>query len=162
MWGEFFIRPIILGGIRMLKEKLLQDFKEAMKEKNELKKNTIMMVRAAILQLEKDTQKELTENEILEILTKEVKKRKDSLDDILKSGREDLIQQVNQEIEIIQAYLPAQLTEEELNSIIDDVIQEVGATSMKDMGKVMQAAKIKTAGRADNKVINEIVKKKLS
>ncbi len=146
----------------MLKEKLLQDFKEAMKEKNELKKNTIMMVRAAILQIEKDTQKELNDDAILEILAKEIKKRKDSLEDIEKSGREDLIKQVNDEMAIIKAYLPEELSMEELEKIIDEVISETGATSMKDMGKVMQAAKAKTTGRADNKVINEIVKKKLS
>ena len=146
----------------MLKEKLLQDFKEAMKEKNELKKNTIMMVRAAILQIEKDTQKELNDDAILEILAKEIKKRKDSLEDIEKSGREDLIKQVNDEMAIIKAYLPKELSMEELEKIIDEVISETGATSMKDMGKVMQAAKAKTTGRADNKVINEIVKKKLS
>lgn len=146
----------------MLKEKLLQDFKEAMKEKNELKKNTIMMVRAAILQIEKDTQKELNDDAILEILAKEIKKRKDSLEDIEKSGREDLIKQVNDEMAIIKAYLPEELSLEELEKIIEEVIAETGATSMKDMGKVMQAAKAKTAGRADNKIINEIVKKKLS
>lgn len=146
----------------MLKEKLLQDFKEAMKEKNELKKNTIMMVRAAILQIEKDTQKELNDDAILEILAKEIKKRKDSLEDIEKSGREDLIKQVNDEMAIIKAYLPEELSLEELEKIIEEVIAETGATSMKDMGKVMQAAKAKTAGRADNKVINEIVKEKLS
>lgn len=146
----------------MLKEKLLQDFKEAMKEKNELKKNTIMMVRAAILQIEKDTQKELNDDAILEILAKEIKKRKDSLEDIEKSGREDLIKQVNDEMAIIKAYLPEELSMEELEKIIEEVIAETGATSMKDIGKVMQAAKAKTAGRADNKVINEIVKKKLS
>lgn len=146
----------------MLKEKLLQDFKEAMKEKNELKKNTIMMVRAAILQIEKDTQKELNDDAILEIFAKEIKKRKDSLEDIEKSGRDDLIKQVNDEMAIIKAYLPQELSLEELQQIIDEVIIETGATSMKDMGKVMQAAKAKTAGRADNKVINEMVKKKLS
>lgn len=146
----------------MLKERLLQDFKEAMKEKNELKKNTIVMVRAAILQIEKDTQKELNDDAILEILAKEIKKRKDSLEDIEKSGREDLIKQVNDEMAIIKAYLPEELSMEELEKIIEEVIAETGATSMKDMGKVMQAAKAKTAGRADNKVINEIVKKKLS
>ena len=130
----------------MLKEKLLQDFKEAMKEKNELKKNTIMMVRAAILQIEKDTQKELNDDAILEILAKEIKKRKDSLEDIEKSGREDLIKQVNDEMAIIKAYLPEELSLEELEKIIEEVIAETGATSMKDMGKVMQAAKAKTAG----------------
>ena len=146
----------------MLKEQLLQDFKEAMKEKNELKKNTIMMVRATILQIEKDTQKEVTETEILEILSKEVKKRKDSLEDIMKSGRKDLINQVNEEINIIKSYLPAELTEEELINIIKEVIEETGATTMKDMGKVMGVAKVKTAGRADNKKINEIVRQMLS
>lgn len=146
----------------MLKERLLQDFKEAMKVKNELRKNTIMMVRAAILQIEKDTQKELDDNAILEILSKEVKKRKDSLEDIIKSGREDMINAVNEEIAIIKEYLPEELSKEELEKIIDEVIAEVGATSMKDMGKVMQGAKEKSAGRADNKVINEIVKAKLN
>ncbi len=146
----------------MLKEKLLQDFKEAMKEKNELKKNTIMMVRAAILQIEKDSQKEVNDDEILEILSKEVKKRKDSLEDITKSGREELIQQVNDEIEIINAYLPEPLSLEELEAIVSQIIEETGASSMKDMGKVMGLAKSKTAGRADNKTINEIVRKKLN
>ena len=80
----------------------------------------------------------------------------------MKSGREDLINQVNEEMNIIKAYLPAELSEEELNTIIDEVIKETGATSMKDMGKVMSAAKTKTAGRADNRKINEIVKQKLS
>lgn len=133
-----------------------------MKVKNELRKNTIMMVRAAILQIEKDTQKELDDNAILEILSKEVKKRKDSLEDIMKSGREDMINAVNEEIAIIKEYLPEELSKEELEKIIDEVIAEVGATSMKDMGKVMQGAKEKSAGRADNKVINEIVKAKLN
>lgn len=146
----------------MLKEKLLQDFKEAMKAKDELRKNTIMMIRAAILQIEKDNQIELDDNAILDILSKEIKKRKDSLEDILKSGREDLIAQVNMEISVIKEYLPEELSIEELEKIIDEVIAEVGATSMKDMGKVMQGAKQKTTGRADNRVINEIVKKKLS
>lgn len=146
----------------MLKEKLLQDFKEAMKAKEELRKNTIMMIRAAILQIEKDNQIELDDNAILDILSKEIKKRKDSLEDILKSGREDLIAQVNTEISVIKEYLPEELSIEELEKIIDEVIAEVGATSMKDMGKVMQGAKQKTTGRADNRVINEIVKKKLS
>lgn len=127
----------------MLKEKLLQDFKEAMKEKNELKKNTIMMVRAAILQIEKDTQKELNDDAILEILAKEIKKRKDSLEDIEKSGREDLIKQVNDEMAIIKAYLPKELSLEELEKIIEEVIAETGATSMKDMEKLCKLQKLK-------------------
>lgn len=142
----------------MLKEKLLQDFKDAMKEKDELKKNTIMMVRAAVLQIEKDTQKEISDDQIIEIMAKEVKKRKESLADYEKSGREDLVEQINNEIAIIKAYLPEELSEDEIKKIVEEAIKETGAESIKDMGKVMQAAKTKAAGRADNKVINDIVK----
>ena len=88
------------GGKDMLKEKLMEDLKEAMKEKQILRKNVVQMIRAAILQVEKDKQIELDENQILEIIAKESKKRKDSLADYEKSGRQDLIDQVNQEIEI--------------------------------------------------------------
>lgn len=145
----------------MLKEKLLQDFKDAMKEKNELKKNTIMMVRAAILQIEKDTQKEVLDDQIIQIMSKEVKKRKESLADYEKSGRTDLIEQINKEIEIIKSYLPEELSEDEIRKIVLESIKETGAESIKDMGKVMQIAKNKAAGRADNKVINDIVKELL-
>ena len=146
----------------MLKEQLMEDFKNAMKEKQELKKNTIMMVRSAILQVEKDTQKELSENEIIEIISKELKKRKESVADIEKSGRADLLANINEEIAIIKAYLPEELSNEEIEKIIVETIAEVGATTMKDMGKVMQAVKAKVAGRADNRVVNEIVRAKLA
>ena len=146
----------------MLKEKLMQDFKEAMKEKDELKKNTVMMVRSAILQIEKDKQITLEENQILEIIAKEAKKRKESLADYEKSGREDLIEQINSEIAILKSYLPEELSVEEIRKIVEASIAEVGATSIKDMGKVMQAAKTKASGRADNKVINDVVKELLN
>lgn len=146
----------------MLKEQLMEDFKNAMKEKNELKKNTIMMIRSSILQVEKDTQKEMSENEIIEIISKELKKRKETLADIEKSGREDLIANVNEEMAVIKAYLPEELSKEEIEKIILDTIAEIGANTMKDMGKVMQAVKPKMAGRADNKLVNEIVRAKLA
>ena len=146
----------------MLKEQLMEDFKNAMKEKNELKKNTIMMIRSSILQVEKDTQKEMSENEIIEVISKELKKRKETLADIEKSGREDLIANVNEEMAVIKAYLPEELSREEIEKIIVDTIAEIGANTMKDMGKVMQAVKPKMAGRADNKLVNEIVKAKLA
>ena len=146
----------------MLKEQLMEDFKNAMKEKNEIKKNTIMMVRSAILQVEKDTQKELSENEIIEIISKELKKRKESVSDIEKSGRTDLLENINEEIAIIKAYLPEELSKEEIERIVVETIAEVGATTMKEMGKVMQAVKPKVAGRADNKLVNEIVRAKLA
>lgn len=146
----------------MLKEKLLEDLKNAMREKDTIRKNVIQMVRAAILQVEKDKQIELKEEEIIEIIAKESKKRKDSLPDFEKSGREDLISQVKEEIAIIATYLPEQLSKEELEKIIEEVILEAEATSMKDMGKVMKVAKEKIGARADGKEINEIVKIKLS
>lgn len=146
----------------MLKEKLMSDLKEAMKEKQILKKNVVQMIRAAILQVEKDKQIELDDNQILEIIAKESKKRKDSLSDYEKSGRQDLIDGVNQEIEIIAEYLPKQLSKEEITEIVKEVIKDTEATSIKDMGKVMKAAKEKMGASADGKTINEVVKELLA
>ena len=143
----------------MLKEKLLEDLKNCMKEKNVVRKNVIQMVRAAILQVEKDKQITLDDNQIIDIIAKESKKRKDSLADYEKSGREDLINEIKEEIEILAEYLPKQLSLEEVETIVKDVINEIGATSMKDMGKVMKAAKEKIGAASDGKTINEVVKK---
>lgn len=146
----------------MLKEKLMEDLKEAMKEKQILRKNVVQMIRAAILQVEKDKQVELEDNQILEIIAKESKKRKDSLADYEKSGREDLINQVKEEIEIISEYLPKQLTKDEITEIVKQVIEETEATSIKDMGKVMKSAKEKMGATADGKTINEVVRELLN
>ena len=146
----------------MLKEKLLEDMKISMRDKNVTRKNVIQMVRAAILQVEKDKQIELNDEQIIEIIAKESKKRKDSLPDYEKSGREDLISQINEEIEILSEYLPKPLSNEEIEKIVEEIIAEVGATSMKDMGIVMKEAKAKIGPSADGKTINEIVKAKLS
>ena len=146
----------------MLKEKLLEDLKNSMKDKNIVRKNVIQMVRAAILQVEKDKQISLEDNQIIDIIAKESKKRKDSLADYEKSGREDLINEIKEEIEILAEYLPKQLSLEEVEAIVKEVIEEVGATSMKDMGKVMKAAKEKIGAASDGKTINEVVKKLLS
>ena len=146
----------------MLKEKLLEDLKECMKNKNTVRKNVIQMVRAAILQVEKDKHVTVEDNEIIDIIAKESKKRKDSLADYEKSGREDLIAQVKEEIDILSEYLPKQLSMEELENIIKEIIQQEGATSMKDMGKVMKAAKENIGAASDGKTINEVVKKLLA
>ena len=146
----------------MLKEKLMEDLKNAMKERNEIKKNTVTMIKAAVLQIEKDKQIQLDDTQIVDIISKEAKKRKDALVEFEKSGRQDLVNQTNEELAVIKQYLPEELTVEELETIIEETIKEVGAVDMKDMGKVMQAVKSKTTGRADGKTINEIVKRKLS
>lgn len=145
-----------------MKKKLLEDLKEAMKEKNEIKKNAIQMVRAGILQIEKDKGIELTDEQIIELISKEVKKRKDSIADYEKGGREDLVIQINEEISYLEKYLPKQLTEEEITVIVKQIIAELGATTMKDMGKVMKAAKEKMGVTADGKTINKVVKENLA
>ena len=146
----------------MLKEKLLEDLKNSMKEKNVVRKNVIQMVRAAILQVEKDNHVELDDKQIIDIIAKESKKRKDSLGDYEKSGREDLINEIKEEIAILAEYLPKQLTAEEVEAIVKEVILEEGATSIKDMGKVMKLAKEKIGAASDGRTINEAVKKLLN
>ena len=145
-----------------LKEKLLNDMKEAMKEKDVLRKNTVQSVRGAILQQEKDTMKEIGEEQILDIIITEIKKRKDALADFEKGHRPDLIDAANAEVAILQTYLPAQLSEEELIALIRETIAEVSAVSMKDMGKVMGAITPKIKGRADNSKVSSIVKQCLA
>lgn len=142
----------------MLKEKLMEDLKSAMKEKDEIKKNTVQMVRAGILQIEKDKGIEVEDNQIIDIIAKEVKKRKDAAIDFEKGGREDLVEKNNKEMEILSAYLPKQLSREEIEAIVKEVIAEVNATTIKDMGKVMKSAKEKIGAAADGKTINEVVK----
>lgn len=145
----------------MLKEKLMEDLKNSMKEKNNLRKNVVQMVRAAILQIEKDKGIEVDDSEILEIIAKEVKTRNDSLVDFEKGGREDLVEQAKQEILILKEYLPKQLTKEELTEKISKIIADLGATSIKDMGAVMKESKKQIGAAADGKAINEVVKELL-
>ena len=142
----------------MLKEKLMEDLKEAMRCKNEIKKNTVQMVRAAILQIEKDKGIQVEDDRILEIIAKEVKSKRDALKDFEKAERQDLIDQTNQEIEVLQQYLPKQLTREEIKVELEKIIAEIGATTMKDMGAIMKEAKAKMGASADGKTINEVAK----
>ena len=146
----------------MLKEKLMDDLKTAMREKDEIKKNTVQMVRAAILQIEKDKGITVEDEKIIEIIAKEVKGKKDALVDFEKGGREDLVSQTNQEISVLQEYLPKQLSKEEIKLEVEKVIKQLGATSMKDMGIVMKEAKAKIGAAADGRAINEVVKELLN
>lgn len=142
----------------MLKEKLMEDLKESMKNKDVIRKNTVQMVRAAILQIEKDKGIEVEDDKILEIIAKEVKTKKDALKDFEKAERQDLIDQTNQEIAILQEYLPKQLSREEIKVELEKIIAEIGATSMKEMGAIMKEAKAKMGASADGKKINEVAK----
>ncbi len=145
-----------------LKEKLFADLKTAMKEKDAVKKDTVQLIRSGILQIEKDKKIELDDDAILDVIAKQLKQRRDSMPDYVKSGRTDLIEKLEQEIQILLSYLPEQLSETELEEIIRDTINELGASSIKDMGKVMGAVTPKVKGRADNKMVGAIVKKMLA
>ena len=145
-----------------IKERLAEDLKSAMKDKNVIRKNVVQLVRAGVLQIEKDNKVTLDDNGVLEVIAKQLKQRKDSLPDYEKSGRDDLIAELKAEMDVLMDYLPKQLTKEELEAIIKEIVAETGASSIKDMGKVMAAAKAKTVGRADGRMINEIAKGLLS
>lgn len=145
-----------------MKEQLLNDLKEAMKEKDVIKKNTIQLIRASILKYEKDNLKEVDDNKIMDIISKERKIRLDALKDFEKSGRQDLIDETNKEIEVLNNYLPKQLDDKELSFEIARIINEVDAQSIQDLGIVMRAAKEQIGNQADGKRIADMVKLKLN
>lgn len=144
-----------------LKEQLFADLKTAMKEKDALRKDTIQLIRSGVLQIEKDNKVELDDEGVLEVISKQLKSRRDSMPDFVKSGREDLVEKLNKEIEILLSYLPEQLSEDEIQKIVEDTVAEIGATSIKEMGKIMGAITPKVKGRADMKIVGNFVKKML-
>ncbi|MCM3627271.1 GatB/YqeY domain-containing protein [Paenibacillus glycanilyticus] len=140
-----------------LSDRLNDDMKQAMKNQDKFKLTTIRMIRAAAKNLEIDLKRPLEDAEVVDILSREIKQRKDSLQEFSKAGRDDLVTDLSAEIEIISQYLPAQLTEEEIKAIVTQTIQELGASSKAEMGKVMGALLPKTKGRADGKLVNQYV-----
>ena len=144
-----------------LKEKLQEDLKSSMKNKDTIRKSVVTLIRAAIKQYEVDNRVELADDAVIEVISRPLKQRKDSLAEFEKANRDDLIEETKSEIQVLEGYLPQQLSEEELEKIVIETIAEVGATAMKDMGKIMATTKPKTAGRADGRKINELVKKNL-
>ncbi|WHY76177.1 GatB/YqeY domain-containing protein [Neobacillus sp. WH10] len=146
-----------------LLERLNNDMKQAMKNKEKDKLSVIRMVKAS-LQNEaiKLGTKELSEDEELTILSREVKQRKDSLHEFDKAGRQDLVDKLHTELSIVGLYLPKQLSEEELSEIVKETIAEVGAKSKAEMGKVMAAIMPKVKGKADGSLVNKFVQQHLS
>ena len=144
-----------------LKQKLQEDLKSSMKNKDAIKKSVITLIRSSIKQYEVDNRVELGDEEIVDLIAKQLKQTRDSRDEFAKAGRDDLVSKAEAEIEVLKEYLPQQLSEEELNEIVISTISEVGATSMKDMKKIMTSIMPKVKGRADGKLINELVKKNL-
>ena len=147
-----------------LRDRLTEDMKQAMKDKEagKLKLSVIRMVRSAAKNIEIDRHKELDDNELLEVVAKEVKMRKDSLAQFRKANRPDLLAALEQEIAILMEYLPEQMTEAEVRSLVTQAVADAQASSPKDMGKVMALLIPKVKGRADGKLVNSLVKELLS
>ena len=145
-----------------LKSRITEDVKVAMKAKDKDRLATLRLITAAIKQREVDERIELDDTQVLAVLDKMVKQRKDSIDQYQKAGRDELAAKEQAEIDIIQEYMPDQLSDEEIASLIDEAIAASGATEMKDMGKVMGILKPKLQGRADIGAVSGKIKAKLS
>ena len=141
-----------------LKERLMEDLKVSMKTGDKVRKNVITMVRAAIKQREVDERIELNDEAIIDVISKQVKQKKDAIEDFKKGQRQDLVELTEKEINILLDYLPQQLTESELEKIVKEAIEEVGANSVKDIGKIMSNVMPKVKGRADGSMVNNIVR----
>ncbi len=144
-----------------LKEQLTSDMKEAMKAHDKDRLAVIRMVRGAIRQQEIDGKKELNDDDVIAVISKEVKMRKDSSDEFSKGGRDDLVAKTQAEIEVLMPYLPQQLSEAEVKALVEEAVAAPKAATPKDMGKVMGVLMPKVKGRADGKMVNTIVRSML-
>lgn len=145
-----------------MRERILEDLKLAMKNQDKQKLAVIRMVKGAISLEEINTKKELNDDEIISIIAKQIKTRKESIEDFKKGNRDDLIKQTEEEIAILNEYMPKQLSKEEVDSIINDIFNTIKPTSMADMGNIMKEAKAKLNGQADMSEVSKIIKDKLS
>lgn len=145
-----------------LKESLHEDWKQALKSKDKFKATTISMARAAILLREKTDGSVLEDNQVIDIISKQVKQGHESIVEFEKGNRQDLVDQCKSEIEILLSYLPKQLSEEEITEVVRASIEEAGAKSMKDMRSLMAVLSPKIKGKADGKLVNQVVKQFLN
>ncbi|HEB7537768.1 TPA: GatB/YqeY domain-containing protein [Campylobacter coli] len=145
-----------------LKEQILNDIKEAMKQKDDFKRDTLRTLNAAFKQVEVDERIELDDERILKIITSEIKKRKDAIELYSKGGREDLAQKEQKEIALFESYLPQQLSDEELQTALKELIANLGVSSLKDQGLVMKEAKAKFGARVDGKRLNVTLRELLN
>ncbi len=146
-----------------IREKLMADVKEAMKSKETLKLNALRFLQAAIKNREIELRPNpITSEEVMGVLRRSVKQRKESIEQYQAAGRQDLVDQEAAELKILEAYMPQQMGRDQLEKIVVEVIAALGAKTPKEMGAVMKEVIVKTAGTADNKMISEVVKAKLS
>jgi uncharacterized protein YqeY len=145
-----------------LRERLDEDLKAAMRAKDQLRLDTIRGLKSAIKYREIEVMKTLEDAEVLGVVASEIKRRRDSVEQYRAGNRQDLVDKEEAEIALLQGYLPAQLGEAELRAKVDEVVKRVGATGMKDMGAVMKALLPEVQGRAEGKVVSDLVKSRLS
>lgn len=146
-----------------LKDKIVADMTAAMKAKDAALTSTLRMVKAAIMHREKEGGGELTDDDVMKLLRSQVKQRRDSVEQYLKAGRQELVDKETAEIKVIESYLPQGASEAEIETAVNEAIAETRAASMKDMGAVMKAVMPKLAGKnADGRAVSETVKKKLA
>lgn len=146
-----------------LREQVMADVKTAMKDKDSVKLNTLRFLQAAVKNREIELRPNpITSDEVLSVVKKLVKQRKESIEQYLAGNRQDLADQEAVELKILETYLPAQMSREQVEAVITDVIAALGAKTMKDMGPTIKEVQARTAGAADGKLISEIVKAKLS
>ena len=145
-----------------LKEKLNEDLKQAMRDKEVVKRDSIRAINTMIKQVEVDERRVLDDAEVIKLIQRGIKQREEAISQYSAAGRDDLVQKEQEQVDVFMLYLPKQLSDEELENGMKEIISEVGATSLKDMGKVMGVASKKFAGVADGKRINEMVKKLLA
>lgn len=144
-----------------LQEKLKADMKQAMIDKNNISRDTIRFLNAAIKQVEVDERRELDDADVMKLIQKAIKQRNESISQFQAASRDDLVENETAQLKVLEAYLPKQLSDEELESKLKEIIQKTGASSIKDMGKIMGVASQELSGTADGKRINETVKKLL-
>jgi uncharacterized protein YqeY len=145
-----------------LDERLVEEMKQAMKSNDKLRLSTIRMIRSALKNKEIELRKKLEDEEIVKVIQVMVRKGEESVEQFQTGGRMDLVEKEKREIEILKSFLPQPLSQEEIREIIDQSIQETQALSPKDIGKVMKAVMPKIGGKADGKLINQLVKERLS
>ena len=145
-----------------MRERILTDIKNAMKSQNKFRLTVLRMLKGAMQLEEINKKRELNDDEVIMIISKQIKTRKESIAEFEKGGRDDLVDQTNREIEILNEYMPEQLSEEELMAIIDRVMKEVNPTSVKDMGKVMAAITPLIKGKADMGSVSKMIRERLS
>ena len=146
----------------MMREKILNDLKEAMKNKDKERLTVIRMIKGAMQMEELKLKRECNDDEIIGIIAKQIKTRKESVAEFTKAGREDLVEQTQKEIDLLTTYMPEQLSEEEVLKEIDKAFQEVNPSSMKDMGKLMGLFTPKLKGKTDMSMVSKIIREKLN